>query len=216
MGKNILTSDQQKLLEQVTQSQELIEKFYLTGGTALSEYYFQHRLSEDLDFFSEQPLDQLGILDWVRQTSEELKIKDVEYQTLNGQMVFYFYMPKSRVKIDFAYYPFTHLGEFTYDGDLRIAGVKDIGVNKLQAMQTRFRGRDYFDLYKILQVGNISMRELAEDYQKKFGVSISDDEIAKLLLNVIDAQDQPIFLQQVDWTDVQKILLDEAKKLEIL
>jgi len=28
------------------------DKIYLTGGTALSRFYFQHRLSEDLDFFT--------------------------------------------------------------------------------------------------------------------------------------------------------------------
>ncbi|MEW5692252.1 MAG: nucleotidyl transferase AbiEii/AbiGii toxin family protein [Candidatus Hydrogenedentota bacterium] len=29
------------------------QKFYLTGGTALSEFYLKHRISEDLDFFCE-------------------------------------------------------------------------------------------------------------------------------------------------------------------
>jgi len=28
------------------------DKIYLTGGTALSRFYFQHRLSDDLDFFT--------------------------------------------------------------------------------------------------------------------------------------------------------------------
>lgn len=28
------------------------QEFYLTGGTALSAFYLQHRLSEDLDFFT--------------------------------------------------------------------------------------------------------------------------------------------------------------------
>lgn len=30
------------------------EGFYLAGGTALARYYFQHRISEDLDFFTQQ------------------------------------------------------------------------------------------------------------------------------------------------------------------
>ena len=29
-----------------------IDEFYLSGGTALSLFYFQHRLSSDLDFFT--------------------------------------------------------------------------------------------------------------------------------------------------------------------
>jgi hypothetical protein len=35
--------------------------FYLTGGTALAEFYLQHRLSEDLDFFSEQEVESQAI-----------------------------------------------------------------------------------------------------------------------------------------------------------
>jgi predicted nucleotidyltransferase component of viral defense system len=30
-----------------------IDDFYLTGGTALSQFYFQHRISEDLGFFTQ-------------------------------------------------------------------------------------------------------------------------------------------------------------------
>ena len=31
--------------------------FYLTGGTALSAFYLHHRLSEDLDFFTESDVE---------------------------------------------------------------------------------------------------------------------------------------------------------------
>ena len=36
--------------------------FYLTGGTALSRFYFNHRYSDDLDFFvNENPNFKVGI-----------------------------------------------------------------------------------------------------------------------------------------------------------
>jgi len=47
----ILTPFQQQLLRAIGQTQ-IAENFYLTGGTALAAYFLQHRLSEDLDFFS--------------------------------------------------------------------------------------------------------------------------------------------------------------------
>jgi predicted nucleotidyltransferase component of viral defense system len=53
MGKTILTPNQKILLAEISRYQPITKRFYLTGGTALSEFYFQHRLSEDLDFFSE-------------------------------------------------------------------------------------------------------------------------------------------------------------------
>ncbi len=50
MGKTILTPTQRQVLDILAKNSKFTS-FYLTGGTALSEYYLHHRLSEDLDFF---------------------------------------------------------------------------------------------------------------------------------------------------------------------
>lgn len=39
-------------------------QFYLTGGTALSRFYFQHRYSDDLDFFSRYEVKDIADI-WV-------------------------------------------------------------------------------------------------------------------------------------------------------
>ncbi len=44
-----IKSEQKKITEFVTKN---FKKYYLTGGPALS-VYFNHRFSEDLDFFSQ-------------------------------------------------------------------------------------------------------------------------------------------------------------------
>ena len=54
----ILTADQKSLLRSFSKS-DLRFSFYLTGGTSLSAFYLFHRLSEDLVFFSEGPIDSL-------------------------------------------------------------------------------------------------------------------------------------------------------------
>ena len=51
MGKTILTPKQLKFLELAAVEPKIVKDFYLTGGTALSEFYLHHRLSEDLDLF---------------------------------------------------------------------------------------------------------------------------------------------------------------------
>ena len=48
----ILTPLQKKIMGHLFQDKWFCRFFYLTGGTALSAFYFQHRFSEDLDFFS--------------------------------------------------------------------------------------------------------------------------------------------------------------------
>lgn len=49
MNKNKLSKYQNKVLQSLSGK---IDDFYLVGGTALSLFYFQHRVSEDLDFFT--------------------------------------------------------------------------------------------------------------------------------------------------------------------
>ena len=50
MDKKIITY-QRKVLKMLSGR---IDNFYLAGGTALSLFYFQHRLSVDLDFFTRE------------------------------------------------------------------------------------------------------------------------------------------------------------------
>ena len=45
-----IKKEQKRITELVTAK---FKKYYLTGGTALS-FYFNHRFSEDLDFFSQR------------------------------------------------------------------------------------------------------------------------------------------------------------------
>jgi len=54
MEKTILTSKQLEFLELVKVESEITKRFYLTGGTALAEFYLKHRLSEDIDLFTEE------------------------------------------------------------------------------------------------------------------------------------------------------------------
>ena len=53
MGKTILTPNQCNFLELASQRPEITKHYYLTGGTALAEFYLRHRLSEDIDLFIE-------------------------------------------------------------------------------------------------------------------------------------------------------------------
>ena len=48
--KSILTKHQKAVLDNISREKYFTSRYYLAGGTALSEFYFKHRLSEDLDF----------------------------------------------------------------------------------------------------------------------------------------------------------------------
>ena len=84
MGKSILTSKQLDFLE-LAQAQEFIaKKFYLTGGTALSEFYFQHRLSEDIDLFSEEEVNTRAVESFLQAISNKLGIAKIIKQNYLG------------------------------------------------------------------------------------------------------------------------------------
>ena len=67
MGKMTLTPKQQIIFDEVKNSDFLKQNFYFTGGTALSSVYLSHRLSEDLDFFSQEKFDVLPILNLINE-----------------------------------------------------------------------------------------------------------------------------------------------------
>ena len=69
--KSILSSHQRKFLELVSKEKYFIQKFYLTGGTALAEFYLRHRISEDLDFFSEnQEVNPIPVVKFLKEKSK--------------------------------------------------------------------------------------------------------------------------------------------------
>lgn len=61
MVKSILTQRQKQLLGLFASNLNIKKHFYLSGGTALAEYYLHHRFSEDLDFFSEEEVSPMSI-----------------------------------------------------------------------------------------------------------------------------------------------------------
>lgn len=213
MGKTILTPNQQLLLDEAAVSKVITDAYYLTGGTALSEFYLRHRLSEDLDFFSEQEIIPNDIAMWVRSTSKKLSTK-VSLETLRGQFIYNFAFPFDEVKVEFAYFPFEVLGTFKKYKSLRITSIKDIAANKLQAILTRTRGRDYFDLYEILKQGKSTFLDIRQDYRLKYDVFIPDEELARRLTAVLDAKDQPKFLKTTNWKIIESFFLSEARKLK--
>ena len=38
-------------MERIQKEPQITKRFYLTGGTALSEFYLRHRISHDIDLF---------------------------------------------------------------------------------------------------------------------------------------------------------------------
>lgn len=211
--QSLLTPNHQKLLDSIAKNSYLTRTFYFTGGTALAEYYLHHRYSEDLDFFTEDPFAARTLEIQVKEALSILKPSSIELETLNQQHTYFLSLGSERIKVDFAYYPFAHLGEYAKREALRISSLLDIMINKVHAITTRKRGRDFLDLYLGLIKEKLNVDDIISNYQLKFDVRLSHSELAKHFAGVLEALDQPRFLGSTPWTKVEKYFLTQAKNL---
>ncbi len=215
MGKNLLTPKQKQLLGLISEDKIITRDFYLTGGTALSYFYFKHRFSEDLDFFCQKEISSKALLTSISKIGDLVKPKKIEMQSLNKQEIFYFYFgSKSFVKLDFAHFPFDTLGKFVKFNNLSITSVEDITINKVHALINRKRARDYFDLCLCMKKLKWDGYDLIKNYRLKFEINLPIEQLATNFINVLDAEDLPIFVKKEDFNKTREFFLKEADKLK--
>lgn len=126
------------------------DKIYLTAGTALARFYFQHRFSDDLDFFTTNDDLKLIANDLIERLRQAGFSVDVE--RLETYFARFFVETKDAVlRTEF-------VREFHRWGDLAktpqgiyINSLEDIGGNKVSAFEDRAEIKDIIDLYYISQ-----------------------------------------------------------------
>lgn len=127
-------------------------QFYLTGGTALAEYYLGHRLSYDLDLFT-------GVENLVLPVSYQIETifqkKELSLQVVrrfSSFVQFLFEKDGESLKIDLAFDSPYRLAPTVESPDgILINNYTDLRVDKLLAYFGRAEPRDAVDLYFILQ-----------------------------------------------------------------
>lgn len=215
MAKTILNSFQQKVLHDFKKS-NLGKKFYLSGGTALAEFYLHHRLSEDLDFFTQEELRLDELKKFINALSKKFPVKKIEFQHGFGLYTFFITVDKNeKHKVDFGQYPFGPVEQLkNFDGIL-VESLFDIAVNKAQTIAFRPRLRDFIDLYFIIQQNpDWSFQELLKKSFEKFEMKADALQVGQNLLEVERLIDMPIMIKAVNLDDVKKFFLNEAKNLE--
>src|SRR3989344_3034800 len=106
---SILSENQKRLLSVLSGERAICDNFYLTGGTALAEFYLGHRLSEDLDFFSENEFLAESVSATLRKIQKESGIKSVRYEQSFNRNLFFLEMENDEIKTEFTYFPFERI-----------------------------------------------------------------------------------------------------------
>ncbi len=212
MGKiSILTQEQKIILDELTNNNYFKSRFYFTGGTALSHYYFQHRYSEDLDFFSENKFENLTILTLI----EKLKNKHhFDFQSRFVEVVYRFnliFKNGTNLKVDFGFYPYKRVEKGIQDKGLTVDSLLDIAINKLMTINQRTDIKDFVDLYYLLD--KFTVWDLIEGVRVKFHQDNEPILVASDLLKIEDFHTLPKMILPLSLPELKDFFRSLAKKL---
>jgi len=215
MAKTILNKFQRTVLFEFKKS-SLNKKFYLSGGTALAEFYLHHRFSEDLDFFTQEELDLNELKKFINYVSRKLLIKKIEFQRGYGLYAFFLTTKTGKKhKIDFGQYPFGPIESLKNFDGLLVESLFDIAVNKAQTIAFRPRLRDFIDLYLILQQNpNWTFQDLLKKSFEKFEMRADVLQVGQNLLEVEKQIDMPVMIKKIDMNKIKNFFLSLARSLE--
>ncbi len=214
-GTKILTVEQEQFLEVVSNEKTLRELFYFTGGTPLSAFYLHHRLSEDIDLFSEEEIKIATIQSFIKKVQKLLHIVKVEYNTFLGLHSFQLYFSDTNIlKVDFNYYPFPRIEKGTTYKNIAVDSILDIAVNKMQTIATKPRARDFIDLFFIIQKKGYILGELLKTARNKFDWHTDPLQFGSRLLQATEVKDFPRMIKQINHQEWQDFFVEEAKKMK--
>lgn len=215
MGKDILTPHQKAVLALAVGDPEITDNYYLSGGTALAAFYFKHRLSDDLDFFTASDVNVRYLKEFFTKHTDILQMTHFDTQEHHEMIFFYLsFKDGTELIVDFATGSGKQIEKGIYYKKLAIDSIFDIAINKLAAMSDRTRARDYVDLYFILKTQDISLEQVYARIIDKFGYHFDTMELGRKLLYMTDMSDYPTMLVPFAKEDMINFYLREAKKLE--
>jgi predicted nucleotidyltransferase component of viral defense system len=213
--ETILSANQRLLLDALAREELVTKSFYLTGGTALAEYYLRHRLSEDLDFFCAEEFDPAGVTALFRKIKPQTGIAGVRYEQAFNRNLFFVDIGGETIKTEFTYFPFGRIDPARKEGALQIDSLIDIAVNKLFTIFQKPRSRDFIDLYCILQrERSWTVAELSRQARAKFDTHIDPLQLGAQFLRAEELRDYPRMLVPLAPPEWQAFFVREAKRLK--
>jgi hypothetical protein len=134
------------------------ENFYLTGGTALAEYYLGHRLSFDLDLFTSETDLILPISYSVEEAIKHTSLRVTVIRRFASFVEFQISEGKNTLKVDLGLdSPFRFAPVELGDSGVMVNDFLDIQADKTLAFFGRAEPRDAIDLYFLIKKTSVEM-----------------------------------------------------------
>lgn len=208
--EQVLTSRQRAAIAFIAK-EEGLSSFYLSGGTALAAYYFSHRVSDDLDFFTDQAIDDVYLSGFIARLAEELGAMEVRKEKVYDRRLFFFVFPDGELKMEFTVYPFLRLAPLVIHDGIQVDSLIDLSANKLAALMDRFDPKDFVDLFFVLQ--ERPLVEIVRDAEKKFGLKISPLLLGSELMKVKRISALPKMIKPLSVEELQQYFIAQAASL---
>ena len=183
--------------------QPMLGPFALAGGTNLS-LRFGHRLSLDLDLFTNQSFSEQALFDELLTVFPTAIKTDQAKNTLS--------LIIEGVKVDLLAHRYPLIAPFTEDSGIRFWSVEDVIAMKLGAVSGRGAKKDFWDLAELLN--HFSLLEMLGFFTAKYANS-DPGYVVRSLTYFDDAESQtdPITLNDVTWPQVKQRVLQAVREL---
>ena len=214
MGKTILTANQQRILKLLSRDKSFLKHFYLTGGTALSEYCLHHRLSEDLDFFSDTEVDKQWLTSLVTKIAKKMVIKGVDRREIFNRNLVFIKFPAETVKAEFTYFPTPPIEKPKIINGIYVDSLVDIATNKFFTIYQKPSARHFIDLYLLLTQKGFSLSQLEKLARIKFDTAIDPIQLGTQLVKAESILDLPKMLIQLSHETWRDYWLKQAESLK--
>ncbi len=215
MVENRILTDKQKLFIDNLPDM-ILDRFYLTGGTALSAFYLEHRLSQDLDLFTDTE-EAMPPIEFLTGLIRKLpSIDDIRYERLYDRRIFAVtFKDGDTLKAEFTTYPFKSIEKRARIGKLVVDSMLNIATGKLFAMTDRYDPKDFVDLYFVLQKYGWTLNDLIIKAGERFDIKGMEFVIPERLLLVkkIGPEELPVMIREINIEEMKSYFLGQSSEL---
>ena len=186
------------ILEELMAIPEL-KGFSLVGGTALSLLY-GHRMSVDLDLFSNKPFENSTVAESLKDKFQDKFVME-EKQARFGIFCFI-----DGIKVDIVRHPHPLIRPEIITEGIRMFSVEDIIAMKVQAILGRGKKKDFWDIAELLQ--HFTIKDFIEFHKEKYSTQNLLITVPQAITYFADAEDSedPVSLKNQTWETVQAFI----------
>jgi predicted nucleotidyltransferase component of viral defense system len=176
-----------------------LQDFSLVGGTALSLLY-GHRMSVDLDLFSNKPFENADIIDALKNKFQEKFIMEEKPPRFG---IFCFI---DNAKVDIVRHPYPLIRPELNIENIRMFSAEDIIAMKVQAILGRAKKKDFWDVAELLL--HFSVADFVQFHKEKYSTQNLLITVPQAITYFLDAEESedPISFKKQTWDGVQKFI----------